>query len=119
MIAYLELKLTKNADLDKYGYSDYGIGFETLSQFSWSDGEWVKNVVMIGVVNRSSVHVDNKEKDIFVFGERPTYYIIAKYFINFTRPFFIFITISYLLIPSKYINSKKRFRIKTISNVFR
>ena len=27
--------LTKNADIDKYGYSGYGIGFDTRSRFSF------------------------------------------------------------------------------------
>ena len=34
------LKLTKNADFDKYRYTGYGIGFDALTQFSWSDGSW-------------------------------------------------------------------------------
>ena len=28
------VKLTKNVNLDKYGYSGYGTGFEALSEFS-------------------------------------------------------------------------------------
>ena len=32
------VKLTKNADLDKYKYSGYGIGFESRSEFSFTDG---------------------------------------------------------------------------------
>ena len=30
--------LTKNADIDKYGYSGYGIGFDRRSSFSFSGG---------------------------------------------------------------------------------
>ena len=30
--------LTKNADLDKYGYSGYGIGFDRRSSFSFPGG---------------------------------------------------------------------------------
>ena len=30
--------LTKNADIDKYGYSGYGIGFDRRSSFSYSGG---------------------------------------------------------------------------------
>ena len=29
------VKLTKNADIDKYGYSGYGIGFDRNIFFSW------------------------------------------------------------------------------------
>ena len=31
------VKLTKNADLDKYKYSGYGIGFDSRSEFSLPD----------------------------------------------------------------------------------
>ena len=41
------VKLTKNADPDKYEYSGYGIGFDAHLQFSWSDGSsGFKNVVI-------------------------------------------------------------------------
>ena len=36
---FAAVKLTKNADSDKYGYSGYGIGFDASSQFSLSNGE--------------------------------------------------------------------------------
>ena len=62
-------KLTKNADPDKYGYNGYGIGFNVCSQFSWSDGSWDKNVFIFGVDSGSSVHADNKKKNILVLGE--------------------------------------------------
>ena len=32
------VKLTKNPDLDKYRYNGYGIGFDSCSEFSLSDG---------------------------------------------------------------------------------
>ena len=32
------VELTKNADPDKYKYSDYGIGFASRSEFSFTDG---------------------------------------------------------------------------------
>ena len=40
----LEL-LTNNTDPDKYGYSGYGIEFDTRSQFSIRNGEWGRNVI--------------------------------------------------------------------------
>ena len=49
------MKLSKNTDLDKYGYSGFGIGFEARSQFSWPHGSWSKNVVIFGVDNSSGV----------------------------------------------------------------
>ena len=56
------VKLTKNTDLDKYGYSCYDIGFEAGFYFPWSDGSLGQNVVTFGVDNSSSVHVCNKKK---------------------------------------------------------
>ena len=38
------LKLTKNANSDKYVYSGYDISFDTHSQYSRSGSEWGKNV---------------------------------------------------------------------------
>ena len=38
--------LTKNADIDKYGYSGYGIGFDRKTTFSFPNGGFgQKNVV--------------------------------------------------------------------------
>ena len=56
------VKLTKNGDPDKYGYIGYGIGFDAHSQFLSSNGEWGKNVIIFGVDDSSSVHVDNRKK---------------------------------------------------------
>ena len=63
------IKLTKNADLDKYKYSDYNIGFDSHSEFLFADGSYGKNVIIFGADMSSSVHVDNKGKDILIFGE--------------------------------------------------
>ena len=56
------VKLTKNTDPGKYGYSAYGIGFNARSQFLWTDGSWGKNVVIFGADTSLCVHVDNKKK---------------------------------------------------------
>ena len=43
--------LTKNADLDHYFYSGYGIGFGTCGTFSLSDGNWFgKNVIIFELI---------------------------------------------------------------------
>ena len=39
-------KLAKNADLDKYKYSGYGIGFNSRSKFLLKGGIFRKNVVI-------------------------------------------------------------------------
>ena len=66
------MKLTKNADHNKYGYSRYGTGFHARSQFSLPDGSWGKNVIIFGVNNSYFVNADNKEKDILVLDVGPT-----------------------------------------------
>ena len=58
------VKLTKHADLDKYKYTGYDIGFDSSSEFLLTDGNYGKNVIIFGADMNSSVHVDNKEKDI-------------------------------------------------------
>ena len=66
------VKWTKNADPEKYSYSGFGIGFDTRGEFSLTDGSVGKNVIIFGVDMRSSVHIDNKGKDILILGKGPT-----------------------------------------------
>ena len=54
--------LTKNADIDKYGYSDYGLGFDGRSSFSFAGGGFGQNVLIFGADVSSSTYIDNKEK---------------------------------------------------------
>ena len=56
--------MTKNADIDKYGYSGYGTGFERRSSFSFPNGGFGQNVLIFGVNMSSSAHIDNKKKNI-------------------------------------------------------
>ena len=56
--------LTKNTDIDKYGYSGYGTGFDRRSAFSFPGGGFGQNVLIFGVDMSSSAHIDNKKKDI-------------------------------------------------------
>ena len=85
-------KLTKNADLDKYKYIGYGIGFDSRPEISFTGRSYGKNVIIFGADMSSSVHVDNKGKDILILGEGPTQGLDdttltaeAKYPINFTQ----------------------------------
>ena len=68
------LKLTKNANPDKYGYIGYGCGLYARSQFLLPNGDWDKYVVISDVDNSLSVHANNnnKKKDNVIFGEGPT-----------------------------------------------
>ena len=40
------VKLTKNADLDKYKYTDCGIGFDSHGEYSLPDGSIDKNAII-------------------------------------------------------------------------
>ena len=51
--------LTKNADIDKYGYSGYGIGFDRKSSFSFPSGRFGQNVLIFGVDISFTIHVNN------------------------------------------------------------
>ena len=64
--------LTKNADIDKYRYSGYGIGFDRRSSFSFPGGGFDQNIIILGADMNSSIHVGNKGKDILILGKGPT-----------------------------------------------
>ena len=64
--------MTKKANIDKYGYSDYGIGFDRRSSFSFPGGVFGENVLIFGVYISFSAHIDNKEKYILVLRKGPT-----------------------------------------------
>ena len=85
-------KLTKNADLYKYKYTGYGIGFDSRSEFLLTDGSYAKNVIIFGADMSSSVHVEYTGKDILILGEGrkqgledATLAAEARYLINFTQ----------------------------------
>ena len=88
----MQVTLTKNADIDKYGYSDYGIRFDRRSRrsFSFPGGGFGQNVLIFGVDMSFSAHIDNKKKEIFALGKGPTqgleHTLTAEemYSINFT-----------------------------------
>ena len=61
--------LTKNTDIDKYGYSGYGIGFDRKTTFSFPSGGFV---TIFGVDMSSCTNINNKKKDILILGSGPT-----------------------------------------------
>ena len=63
------VELTKNADVYKYKYSGYGIGFDTCSYFLFTYGSYGKKCLCFGAHMNSSVHVDNKGKGISILGK--------------------------------------------------
>ena len=64
--------LTKNADIDEYRYSGYGIGFDRRSSFPFPGGGFAQNIIIFGADMNSSIHIDNKGKDILIVGKGPT-----------------------------------------------
>ena len=84
--------MTKNAGIDKYQYSGYGIEFDKNGSFSFPGGGLGQNVIMFGADMSSSAHVDKKDKkNILIIRKSPTqglgkYSLTVKrmYSINFT-----------------------------------
>ena len=63
------VSLTKNADIDKYKYSGYGIGFDRHGEFSFGNGLG-KNCIIFGSdLSNISSHANNKKNDILVLGK--------------------------------------------------
>ena len=87
--------LTKNVNIDRYGYSGYGIGFDRKGIFSFSGGGYGQNVLILEVDMSFSTHIDNKKNDILVLGIGPTqgleHTLTAEkmYSINFTEKNFV------------------------------
>ena len=112
--------LTKNADIDKYGYSGYGTGFDRKFFFPFPGSGFGQNIIIFGVDMSFSVHVDNKKKDILILGRGPTqsleHTLTAEkiYSINFTvtkKKFCLSLhyngAISYLFVNGKEIHKFK------------
>ena len=62
---FIAVKLIKNAEKDKYKYSEQRIGFDNHGTFLLSNGSGFGNkLVNFGADMSSFVHADNKRKDI-------------------------------------------------------
>ena len=69
------------------------MGFDSRSEFSFTDGSMGKNAIIFGADMSSSVHIDKKNKDTLIYGKPPTQglddtTLTAEniYPINFTQP---------------------------------
>ena len=85
------VSLTKNADIDQYKYSGYGIGFDRKGEFSYGNG-FGRNCIILGADMSSSSHANNKKNNILIFGKDflhgingTTIYAEKLYSINFTE----------------------------------
>ena len=114
------VSLTKNADIDKYKYSGYGIGFDRHGFFSHPSGGTGRNVIIFGVDMSSSTKIDNKKKDILILDKGctrfRTYTVCRKkYSINFAEHNTKFClslhyngASTYLLMEEKFMNLKQK-----------
>ena len=62
------VSLTKHVDIDQYKYSGYGIGFDRKGEFSFGNG-FGRNCIILKADMSSSVHANNKTKNILVLGK--------------------------------------------------
>ena len=86
------VRLTINADTDKYKLLGYGIGFDSRRTFLFPDGSFPQNVIVFGADMSSSVHANNKTKNILVLGkgvpqklDNTTIYAEKLHLINFSK----------------------------------
>ena len=86
------VELTKNADVEKYRYFGYGIRFDGRGFYYHPSGGNGRNAIIFGGGMSSSVHANNKRKDILIIGKGQTqglgeHSLTAEkmYSINFTK----------------------------------
>ena len=65
------VKLTWNADKSKFTYNGQGKAFDGRGYWSFDNGT-VRNVVIFGVDNSLSSHIDNPKNNFLALGEGPT-----------------------------------------------
>ena len=106
------MKLTKNTDTSKYGYSGYGICFDSGSNFNSGNITNGRNVIIFGVDTKNSIHSTNKTQNIYVMGKdfiqgisNTTIYAESIYKTNSHYPYIIMVIILiYLLMELKNYN---------------
>ena len=72
MFSWITVSLTKYADIDKYKYSGYGIGFDRHGRFSFPGIGLGSRYELFGVDMSFSVHIDSKKKYILILGKGST-----------------------------------------------
>ena len=63
------VKLTKNRDTCKYGYSGYGICFDSGGSFTSGNITNGRNVIIFGVDTKNSIYSTNKKQNIYILGK--------------------------------------------------
>ena len=86
------VRLTKHVDIHQYKHSRDGIGFDRKGEFSFGSNGFGRNVIIFGAYMSSSVHANNRTKNILVLGkdfiqglDNTTIYAEKLYSINFTK----------------------------------
>ena len=85
------VRLNGNADIDTYGYSGCGIGFDKHGRFSLTGTGLGRNVIIFGEDMSLSTKSGNRKKYILILGKSPTqgleHTVSAEkmYSINFTE----------------------------------
>ena len=88
---FAAVTLTRNADIDKYKYSEYEIWFDRHGSLSFPGTGLGRNVIIFGVDISSSTKIDIRKKDILILGKGPTQgleYTLSEekvFSINFTE----------------------------------
>ena len=79
--------------MHEYKYSGYGFGFDSKGTFTFPVGDFACSVTIFVGDMSSSLHVNNKKRDILILEEGPTQGLDGrkltaekKYLINFTKP---------------------------------
>ena len=62
------IEITKNADVVKYMFSGYGIGFDRKGSYTHPDGGYGRNVIIFGADLSNSKNANNAARNILVLG---------------------------------------------------
>ena len=73
--------MVKNSDKEKYVYSGYGVWFNRRGGWSFDNGT-ARNILIFGVNNILSSHVDNLKTNFLVLGEGDTFGNNFKFWCN-------------------------------------
>ena len=91
IVLFGAVSLTKHVDIDQSKYFEYSIGFDRKGEFSFGNG-FGRNAIILGADMSSSVHTNNKTKNILVLGkdfiqglDNTTIYAEKLYSINFDK----------------------------------
>ena len=71
MFIFGTVELRRNSDKNKFTYNGRGMAFDGKGYWSF-DNDTARNVLIFGVDNSSSSHIDNPKNNFLVSDEEPT-----------------------------------------------